>query len=340
MQCLQCVSGNASQGHTTHKKLFMLANLAQILLLSSCQPVANSTPADNPTKNPSQSQTATYPANPTAAPVKVLTPDWAVASTLTAMGFPPIATGDIRTYPDWMVDPSLPETVVDIGARFAPNPERFAQLNADVIVDTEFYTHLRPLYGKLPHVTVSFSPKNPIATWADYVEPTRKLGQIIHQPAAAENYLENTHNHLLQLGQSFQQRFPTIKKLAIVQFADSNSLRLYGHNSLFEPTLTAMNLTLQIPDTLGKANAWGYIPITLGDLAKLDKDTCLVVVEPFSPMLQKELTENQLWQRLGYGSNHCMTILPALWTFGGVPSMLTFAQRLNGANFSGQTHAK
>ena len=37
--------------------------------------------------------------------VKVITPDWAVASTLTALGYPPIATGDTKSYREWVGTP-------------------------------------------------------------------------------------------------------------------------------------------------------------------------------------------------------------------------------------------
>ena len=74
-------------------------------------------------------------------------------------------------------------------------------------------------------------------------------------------------------------------------------------------------------------------------LAKLDDDTCLVVVEPFSPMLRQELAKNLLWQRLGYGArannSRCMAVLPPIWLYGGVSSMVVFGERLNQAHWLG-----
>lgn len=98
-------------------------------------------------------------------------------------------------------------------------------------------------------------------------------------------------------------------------------------------------ITLETPEN--KGNLWGFLPIPLGDLAKLDNDTCLAVVEPFSSMLRQELANNLLWQRLGYGADNkdksrCMTVLPPIWTYGGVSSMVTFGERLNQAKFLGQ----
>ena len=118
--------------------------------------------------------------------VKVITPDWAVASTLTALGYPPIATGDTKSYREWVGTPALPSDIIDIGERFTPNFERLAQLtspsNNIVIIDNDFYAHLRPSYGNTPHKSVSFMSKNAIATWQDYAEPTLQLGEIIPNP--------------------------------------------------------------------------------------------------------------------------------------------------------------
>lgn len=297
------------------------------LLLTACQSQDTAKTPVNITKN----QT-----------VKVITPDWAVASTLTAMGYPPLATGDTKTYQKWVAEPKLPNETIDLGARFAPNPERLAQLKADVIIDNDFYAHLRPLYDNTPHTAISFAPKGEVATWQDYVEPTKKLGEIIHQPAKAEQFLTQSKQKLSELGITFRQKYPTIKKIAVVQFADSSNLHIYTNNSLFKPTFDEMGLqliTLETPEN--KGNLWGFLPIPLGDLAKLDNDTCLAVVEPFSSMLRQELANNLLWQRLGYGADNkdksrCMTVLPPIWTYGGVSSMVTFGERLNQAEFLGQ----
>ena len=96
---------------------------------------------------------------------------------------------------------------------------------------------------------------------------------------------------------------------------------------------------ITLEDQMGKGNLWGFNSLALSDLAKLDDDTCLVVVEPFSPMLRQELAKNLLWQRLGYGAraknSRCMAVLPPIWLYGGVSSMVVFGERLNQAHWLG-----
>lgn len=186
-------------------KYFLLFPL--LFTLVACQ--SQNTSQKNPS-NLTQNQT-----------VKIITPDWAVASTLTAMGYPPLAIGDTKTYQQWVAEPRLPADIIDLGARFAPNPERLAQLKPDIIIDNDFYAHLRPLYGNTPHTAVSFAPKGELATWQDYVTPTKQLGEIIHQPEKAEQFLAQSKQRLGELGTTFRQKNPTIKKIAVAQFSDS-----------------------------------------------------------------------------------------------------------------------
>ncbi|ELA09318.1 periplasmic binding protein [Moraxella macacae 0408225] len=305
--------------------------LAVLCTLNACeQSQLNQT---NQTSNQTNSQINSETNNQA---IKVITPDWAIASTLTAMGYPPVATGDVKIYPTWVFEPKLPVQTIDLGARYAPNPERLAQLHPDIIIDSDFYAHLRPLYGDIPHEAISFIPQSEVASWQDYVKPTQKLGEIIQKPDAAEQFLAKSKQRLNELGKNFHQKNPDIQKLAVVQFADANNLRMYVSNSLFQPVFDEMDLQfITLENELGAGNQWGFLSITLGDLTKLDNDVCLVVVEPFDPMLHQELTHNLLWQRLGYANNRCMAVVKPLWIYGGVASMLTFANWLNEAEFKG-----
>ena len=109
---------------------------------------------------------------PLFAAERVVTPNWAMASTLTAMGFPPLAMGDKRIYPLWMSDPVQPPSVVDLGERYRPNRELLAQLPLSLVFDNFFYTHLRAVYPPdVPVVDVLFDGGNeaPQQSWATYV---------------------------------------------------------------------------------------------------------------------------------------------------------------------------
>lgn len=272
--------------------------------------------------------------------LQVLTPDWSIAGVLTAIGKPPVATGDVKSYATWSRSPVLPDSVVDLGVRFSPNPELMSQLSVDLVIDNDFYQHLRPMYGQVPVQSINLPSDVKVATWQDYAWHTVQIGKLVGREQAAEQYVSQSKQQIAKFGENFLQRI-AIKKLAVVQFANATHFRAYAKNSLFEPTLTQMGLQLQ---TLGDGNAWGFVDATLADLAKLDEQTCLVVIEPFSSMLQAELAKNALWQRLKFGQagdgGRCLMVVPPTWISGGVPSMVGFAKDLADAVPQGGLYGK
>lgn len=313
----------------TPSSIALCMALCSSLLLSSCQS-SDATPAalnaSNPQKTPS-----------------VMTPDWGIAATLTGMGYPPVAMGDKTFYKEWVGKPLIPKDTYDVGTRYQPNPEMFSQLDLDVVIDNAFYKHLQPMYGDLPIHSIELTSPNQMAKWEDFIEPTLALGRSINQPQAAQMYLDKSKEQITQAGQTFHKRYPHIKKMAVVQFADTNNLRMFSYNSLFQPALDTMGLELT---AFADGNEWGFMPIMLGDLAQLDDDTCLVVVEPIGDLLKLELEDSLVWQRLGYsfhensksaGKSRCLTVLPATWNNSGVASMNVLADRLMNATFVGNT---
>lgn len=263
----------------------------------------------------------------------ILTPDWGIAGILTAIGNPPVATGDLRSYPEWSLKPALPPKTIDLGARFQPNPELLAQLHYDAVIDNDFYQHLRGQYGSKP--ILSFSSGIEVgksATWQQYVDETKKIAEFVDKTANAEQYIAQSEKQLALFAKQFANHHPTIKKVAIVQFSSSNHVRHYTQNSLFKPALERMGIAMYVH---GEGNLWGSMDMALTDLAKIPSDVCLVVIEPFSVMLQKELQNNALWQRMGYqDGKRCMMILPPIWLFGGLPSIMAFSEFLVNAKLA------
>ncbi|WP_394210375.1 ABC transporter substrate-binding protein [Psychrobacter piscatorii] len=264
--------------------------------------------------------------------INIISPDWGNAATLTAMGHAPIATGDIRVWDRWVGRPSLPASTTDIGIRYQPNAELIAQLPVDMVIDNYFYEHARSLYGDVPAESVMFAAKGEIATWADYTEPTRALGALIENPKLAEDYIVQSQKEISRAGVKLQQRYPKIKKFAVVQFIDANNMRMYVDNSLFKVALDQMDEELMV---LGKGNAWGFFPIRMKDLAQLDDETCLLIIDPMSPITKAEIEDSLIWQRLSYGDNRCMAQLPPVWIYGGMSSLVSLANNLSTAALKG-----
>lgn len=284
--------------------------------------------------------------------LNVVSPDWGIAATLAAMGQPPIATGDIRVWDQWVGKPELPASTQDLGIRYLPNAELIAQLPTDLLIDNSFYEHSRTLYsGNVPTESVMFKSEKATADWEDFARPTRKLGALIDQPKLAEDYITKSHDEIEQAGKRLHRRYPQVKKFAVVQFIDANNLRMYAANSLFNAAFTQMDRKLV---ALGEGNGWGFVSIQMGDLARLDNDVCLLVIEPLSPIAEAQLADSLVWQRLGYGNtkvnnvagmndvagatgknSRCMAKLPPIWIYGGMASLTNLADNLADATLMG-----
>lgn len=281
---------------------------------------------------PMTEQQTTQVDSPNNVDINIVSPDWGNAATLIAMGYPPIATGDIRVWDRWVGTPKLPTSTIDLGIRYQPNAELIAQLPVDMVVDNFFYEHARNLYGDVPAESIMFAAKGDTATWADYTQPTRQLGKLIDEPKLAEDYIVKSRKDIEVASERLQQRYPNIKKIAVVQFADANNMRMYVANSLFQPALTQMKKELVV---LGKGNSYGFVPIRMGDLAQLDDDVCLLIIDPLSPITRAEIKDSLVWQRLSYGNNRCVGEMPPVWIYGGMSSLVDLANNLSTVELKG-----
>lgn len=266
----------------------------------------------------------------TASP-KIMTPNWATASALTDMGYPPLAMGDKRIYPIWSSEPVQPASVIDMGARYRPNRELLAQLPMNLILDNFFYHHLRAVYPK--HIAVQdieFDAGNtqPRQSWQTYVNATRQIGDTVGDTAAANAYLQGIEKRLVAYGANIRAAAPHIKSYAVVQFADARTLRIYAANSMFHVAFRLMGLQ---QSDLGIGNRWGNRQITLADLAKLPPDSCLLIIAPLHRMTEAELERSYIWNRIGFGKTRCVRKLPAVWLFGGPDSIAHFSRFLHTA---------
>ena len=308
-----CIKAGSNLTISKYKCLPLIASLTLTTVLTACH-------------QPITAQKDAQVGNTDNTNINIVSPDWGNAATLTAMGYPPIATGDVRVWDRWVGTPELPASIIDLGIRYQPNAELVAQLPVDLVVDNFFYEHARNLYGDVPSESVMFAAKGDTATWADYTEPTRQLGQLIDEPALAESYITKSQKDIKLASERLQQRYPKVKRFAVVQFADANNMRMYVKNSLFQPVLSQMGKKL---DVLGKGNQWGFVPIRMGDLAQLDNETCLLIIDPLSPITRAEIKDSLVWQRLGYGDERCVGELPPIWIYGGMSSLVGLANNLS-----------
>ena len=258
--------------------------------------------------------------------LKIISSDWAIVETLVAMGHAPIGVGDKRAYQRWVAQPTLPTATVDIGLRSQPNLELIRQLRPDMVLNSSWFMQLQArAIPNAKSVSIDFFTPKGIA-WQHSVAQTRALGQLIHQPVAAAALIRQAEQQFARQSKLLAPH--AARPYAIVQFIDARHLRVYGHNSMYGQALAQLHLrnAWQLP-----TNAWGFSQIDLLQLSKLPANTKLIVVHPHPANVAQQLNKSALWQRLPYSRPVNHTVLPAVWSFGALPSMQRFGNELTAA---------
>ncbi|MCK2184304.1 iron-siderophore ABC transporter substrate-binding protein [Halomonas getboli] len=266
---------------------------------------------------------AALPALADSPPLKtprLATLDWTLAETLTALGTPPAAVGQTDAYRAWVGEPTLPDSVVDLGLRTQPNLELLADLAPDRILVTPMFANLAPRLEAIAPVDdlTLYTPGRD--TWAEMRELTRRVADIVDRPEAATRLIEDTESRLDDLKARLGADAPP---LLIVQFMDARHVRVFGDNGLYQAVIDRLGLQNAWS---GRTNAWGFSLVGLEALA--DLDARLVVVEPYPAGVREALADSGLWQRLVERSRGEPLILPPVWSFGALPSARRFAEQL------------
>ena len=262
-----------------------------------------------------------------SAHFRIATLDWTVAETLIALGEPPVAVGDVKSYRQWVAQPQLPADTLDLGLRMQPNPELLIPLsNADqkaplIFINTGFYASTAPLLQRFAQQVhrVDFYAEGD--AWQNILNASKQVADIINRPQAFEQLIRRYQQKLAEIRphlQAFRDR-----PLALVQFIDSRHLRIYAPNSPFGAVLAQLGLQNAWS---GTQNNWGFETIDLTQLAKLPQNSRFVVIKPYPANIETDLKYNTLWRHLTMARDPL--ILPAIWTFGGIPSAQRFAQAL------------
>lgn len=250
--------------------------------------------------------------------------DWTVAETLIALGEKPVAVGDVKSYQQWVGEPVLPNNTLDLGVRMHPNPEQILNLQKrehDLhFINSRFYAQTTPTLAPFSHVTfVDFYAEGDV--WENIVKASREVAELTGRQAEFDQLMANYTQNIAEIRPLVQ---PYLERpIALVQFIDTRHLRIYAPNSLFGVVLTQLGF---INAWQGSHNLWGFETIDVTQLAKLAPNSRFVVVKPYPVNIASALQYNTLWQHLAMANDPL--ILPAVWTFGGIPSAQRFADIL------------
>ncbi len=261
-----------------------------------------------------------------AAPVRAQTPqrvaaiDWAMLETALALGVTPVAATELVQFRRQVIEPEAPAGITDLGLRGMPSFELLRMTAPDLILISNFYENLRPVYERIAPVFSATifaqgEPPYPLAERA-----TTALGERLGLAGQAEAVIDDARRRIGAIRDSLAtvERRPVF----VVSLGDARHLRAFGSDSLFGNVL----------DRLGFDNAWegassysAAAPVGMEALARVP-DARLVVVEPTPPEVSRVLATSALWRALPMVRAGRVAFMEPVNHFGALPSACRFAR--------------
>ncbi|MDF5688764.1 ABC transporter substrate-binding protein, partial [Vibrio parahaemolyticus] len=117
------------------------------------------------------------------APQRVVALNWDILEQVLALNVEPIAAPNLPGYRQWVVNPTAPESIEDIGTRAEPNLEKIASLKPDVILAASPQQDLIPLLKQIAPVIYlpNFSENEAAAETA--IRHFRTLSKLFNKEA-------------------------------------------------------------------------------------------------------------------------------------------------------------
>lgn len=257
-----------------------------------------------------------------AAAPRIASLDYGLANTAMALGVTPVGLAAADHWAEWVVEPALPASVVDIGRDREVNLELLASLRPELILATPYVQALRSrLEDIAPVLSLAiYTPDgNPLERSYD---AARVLGERLGRTEAARTFLAEADAFFADCARRLARARPG--PVLMINFMDARHARVYGAKGLYQDVL----------DRIGGENAWdgpttywGFQTIGLEELAaKAGPDTTIVALEPIPGDVEPTLARSPLWTRLPPIAEGRYAVLPSVLTFGTVPAALRFAQ--------------
>ncbi len=260
---------------------------------------------------------------PAENPPRIATLDWTIAETLMGIGIAPQAVAQIAAYREWVAEPSLPDSVIDLGLRTQPNLELLADLQPDLILISPMFSNLGPRLSRIAEVKTLALYTPGSNAWRQIIDITRDTAALARNPEAGETLITRSEAAMAK----FRERLPLKSEpVLIVQFMDARHVRVFGRNGLYHAVLDQLGLKNAWP---GETNSWGFSLVGLEELLGIEGQ--LIVVEPSPLGVEKGLVGNGLWQALPDVREGKVITLAPVWSFGALPSAIRFADSLTSA---------
>jgi iron complex transport system substrate-binding protein len=257
------------------------------------------------------------------APPVLAAIDWAMAETALGIGAIPLAMTEVPQFRRLAVEPAVPDGVIDLGLRGAPNLELLAALRPGLILSSTYYSRSHAAFAGIAPVWEAAIHLPAGEAYPRSLAVTREMGARCGREAGAEALRAATE---AALAAARAELSGLSRPLYLVNPGDTRHLRCFGADSLFGEVLAR----------LGLRNAWSggtaySATATVGiEALAAVPEAWIVLLDPMPPA-SGALQDGVLWRALPAAQAGRVVRLPPIDPFGALPAAGRFARLLHQA---------
>lgn len=255
-------------------------------------------------------------------PKKLVTFDYAIADTLSALQQPPLAMAGLAHYRKLNQEHLLPNTH-ELGLRFQPNFEYLATLEPDaILISPPAHLNLEGTLSRIADVIKIPLFDKDQNLWQSLEKLTIRMGEFNVEQQQAQELINSVRARLAEIAAQIET---TNTPLVLADMIDNRHVQIYGHGSLEDAVITQLGFKNAWQ---GTTNEWGFTTLSIQDAFKLEGRIILLHWPSFHDASYQPLTTGLLQHWLDDTS---VSISRNYWPWGGLPSMLRFAESLKDA---------
>lgn len=257
-------------------------------------------------------------------PQRIVALEWLPVELLLALGVMPYGVADVHDYNIWVNEPSLPDSVIDVGLRTEPNLELLTQMKPSLLVWSAGYG---PSEAKLATIApgrgFTFSDGKKPLTMAR--RSLNEMAQLLNKEAAAKKHLDafdalvdSTKAHFARRGD---------RPLLMITLLDPRHVLVFSENCLFQEVLDRVGIRNAWH---GETTFWGSVAIGIDRLADY-KDVDVLCFDHNNEQDMRTLMATPLWQAMPFVRAGRFQRVPAVWFYGATLSAMHFTRVLDNA---------
>lgn len=255
---------------------------------------------------------------------RIVALEWLPVELLLALGVTPYGVADIPNYRLWVNEPSLPDSVIDIGLRTEPNLELLTQMKPSYLVWSAGYGPSEEKLARIaPGRGFSFSDGKAPLTQARH--SLNEMAQLLNLEAAARQHLD----HFDSVIDSYKPRFAGRgdRPLLMITLLDARHVLVFGKNCLFQEVMDRYGINNAWE---GEMTFWGSTAIGIDRLAAF-RDVDVLCFDHGNEREMQTLMKTPLWQAMPFVRQQRFQRVPAVWFYGATLSAMHFARVLESA---------